>query len=514
MVGMWMIALVLNTGPDVSIKYLSPVKPSPKVMQDIWYHEGFENGPGGWKSVDLTYAPPMWHPDTFKAYEGKSWWMGDPKIGGYLDHWYQVLDSPEVTLPSEGDLTLKFMMNVAVESLSGGYPPGYDGWDGCNVRISTDGGNSWTVLTPIDPPYNATSMFSFGWEHKEGKGIPGWGGSSNGWVPASFDLSGYAGQTVKIRWAFASDPGWCTINDSTLFGWLIDNIDIAGVFTNDGEDTTGFTRASLAVPAGDLWHIEESYSTPNPSHIARCSNNQGTYIRNLRNFWVSPLIPLPEVGVSGYLLADFAMAGWVYDADTTDGWDYMMVQLSPDTGRHWYYASNPTGDPDGTNYVYVFGDTTHLDPNYWDFFTLLFSQEIDITPYAGKDIMFRIGVVSDTDRPYGPGLSIDTFMIYGSGWGIEEKRIEMPISVKLTNPLTLPLDIEYQLPEYGRATLKVYNSLGEEIKTLVDKVQPKGSHLIKWDGYDLYNRRVPSGVYFINLRFSNKSLTRKFIIVE
>ena len=34
---------------------------------------------------------------------GRSWWMADPSIGtngGYLDHWYQVLDTPPIDIPN------------------------------------------------------------------------------------------------------------------------------------------------------------------------------------------------------------------------------------------------------------------------------------------------------------------------------------------------------------------------------------------------------------------------------
>ena len=41
-----------------------------------------------------------------------------------------------------------------------------------------------------------------------------------------------------------------------MTGVWVDNIDIAGVFTNDGEDTTGFESKSLVALGGDLWHVD------------------------------------------------------------------------------------------------------------------------------------------------------------------------------------------------------------------------------------------------------------------
>ena len=73
--------------------------------EDI-YFESFEDSTmAGWVSVDQTSTEPAWHQDTYGAYggSGQSWWMGDPSIGtngGYLDHWYQVLDTPPVQIPA------------------------------------------------------------------------------------------------------------------------------------------------------------------------------------------------------------------------------------------------------------------------------------------------------------------------------------------------------------------------------------------------------------------------------
>ena len=73
------------------------------------YFESFEDSTmAGWISVDQTSTEPAWHTDTYGAYgeSGRSWWMGDPSIGangGYLDHWYQVLDCLLYTSPSPRD---------------------------------------------------------------------------------------------------------------------------------------------------------------------------------------------------------------------------------------------------------------------------------------------------------------------------------------------------------------------------------------------------------------------------
>lgn len=221
----------------------------------------------GWESVDGTAEPPHWHQTTVGAFSGQSWAMNDPDIGtagGYLDHWYQVLDSPPVTLPSDQELLLTFRQNRAVEGPAGATNP-YDGWDGMNIRISSDGGTTWDILYDVAPAYNTTSLYSFGFEFGEGPGQGGWGGSSGGWEQATVTIPAeYQNLDVMIRFAFASDPGYSTNDDPSLFGWIIDDIDIAGVLTNDGETSEGWTASSNVPIAGDLWHLAFVGALPVP----------------------------------------------------------------------------------------------------------------------------------------------------------------------------------------------------------------------------------------------------------
>ncbi len=229
------------------------------------YFNDFE-GTIEWTSQDMTMASGMWHVDDFDTPEGTgmAWWMGDTVINGYLDGAYLVLDTPDILVPQGGHLT--FDLNYNVEGSAS--EPLYDGWDGSNVRISTNGGASWSVIAG-SPSYNSSSLYSFGSTHGEGPNIAGWGGSSNGWVSADFDLSSYSGQTVKIRFAFASDGGLGTTENPSWFGVIVDNI-VLGEFDNGGVDDGTMVSESMVPVAGDLWHVYEDATAPSPSHAVGC----------------------------------------------------------------------------------------------------------------------------------------------------------------------------------------------------------------------------------------------------
>ena len=50
-----------------------------------------------------------------------------------------------------------------------------------------------------------------------------------------------------------------------------------------------------------------------------------------------------------------------------------------------------------------------------------------------------------------------------------------------------------------RATLKVYDLLGREVRLLVDEHQPAAYHSVVWDGRDRAGRPLPSGIYIARL---------------
>ncbi len=63
------------------------------------------------------------------------------------------------------------------------------------------------------------------------------------------------------------------------------------------------------------------------------------------------------------------------------------------------------------------------------------------------------------------------------------------------NPFNPTTVIRYQLPLESRVTLKIYDLLGREVKTLVDRIQGPGYESVEWNA-----GAVASGVYFLRLQ--------------
>ncbi|RMD91601.1 MAG: T9SS C-terminal target domain-containing protein [Calditrichaeota bacterium] len=86
------------------------------------------------------------------------------------------------------------------------------------------------------------------------------------------------------------------------------------------------------------------------------------------------------------------------------------------------------------------------------------------------------------------------------------------------NPFNPSTVIKYELPatfsDQNRVVLKIYNLLGNEVRTLVDEQQAPGFYEITWDGKDNLGRRVSSGVYIYQLKAGKFVATRKMLMIQ
>ncbi|MCK4597733.1 T9SS type A sorting domain-containing protein, partial [bacterium] len=82
------------------------------------------------------------------------------------------------------------------------------------------------------------------------------------------------------------------------------------------------------------------------------------------------------------------------------------------------------------------------------------------------------------------------------------------------NPFNASTEIRYQIPEDGHVTLKIFNTLGQELRILLDVHQKAGEYGVLWDGRDARGREVASGLYFCRLRAGEFGKTIKMVLVR
>ncbi len=82
------------------------------------------------------------------------------------------------------------------------------------------------------------------------------------------------------------------------------------------------------------------------------------------------------------------------------------------------------------------------------------------------------------------------------------------------NPFNPSTTISYDLPRASRVTLEVFNTLGQRVRTLVDKRQEAGRHQMVWDGRDEGGSKVSSGIYFYKIVTGEQIDTKKMILLK
>jgi subtilisin family serine protease len=82
------------------------------------------------------------------------------------------------------------------------------------------------------------------------------------------------------------------------------------------------------------------------------------------------------------------------------------------------------------------------------------------------------------------------------------------------NPITT---IQYQIPmtkSQLHLTLKIFNVMGQEVRTLVDEMQDAGYYSVMWDGRDTGGRDVSSGFYVCRLETDSFAATRTMVLLR
>jgi len=77
------------------------------------------------------------------------------------------------------------------------------------------------------------------------------------------------------------------------------------------------------------------------------------------------------------------------------------------------------------------------------------------------------------------------------------------------NPFNPATTIKYQIPEDGFVTIKIYDILGNEVKTLINEQKSKGSYSLMLDSSDLV-----SGVYIYRIQVNNFTSAKKMMVLK
>ena len=94
-----------------------------------------------------------------------------------------------------------------------------------------------------------------------------------------------------------------------------------------------------------------------------------------------------------------------------------------------------------------------------------------------------------------------------------EVTVNVPLTFSLQqnfpNPFNPATTIKYSIPKNSYITLKIYDVLGGEVKTLIKEEKSAGTYELNWNAANL-----PSGVYFYQLKADEYTAVKKMILLK
>lgn len=105
---------------------------------------------------------------------------------------------------------------------------------------------------------------------------------------------------------------------------------------------------------------------------------------------------------------------------------------------------------------------------------------------------------SEADEQEGEKVSVDRFAL----------------NQNYPNPFNLCTEISFQLPVQTRVSLKIYNTKGQLVRSLIHGNKESGVYSVNWDGRDEGGNEVASGIYFYKLIAGNFSSIRKMVLIK
>ncbi len=112
-------------------------------------------------------------------------------------------------------------------------------------------------------------------------------------------------------------------------------------------------------------------------------------------------------------------------------------------------------------------------------------------------------------------ISYDSTFVVSVNDNIENLPKSFSLSQNYPNPFNPTTKIAFSLNETSNLSLIVYNSLGEQVATLINNnTLTKGNHFVVWNAKNDNGNIVPSGIYFYSLQTNGKTITKKMALVK
>ena len=351
--------------------------------------------------------------------------------------------------------------------------------DSARILHTADGGETWTVQFN-DP--SKTKFFNYIEMFDENNGIamgdaPNWGETVSDENKALFLRTNDGGENWNImennKPIYASGDTWRRLDFASMdIGYFNENYsghENQGIMkTHDGGNNWNVLIPDIGIRVMKFYN--EDIGLVITSRYDSVQNRTPVMYRTIDggNSWTDYIMDFDVSGSDIEFMPDDPSHVWLLD--------FRGLFFSSDTGKTWIKNDSTDINPSGTDIVFV------DDEHGW------------ILDYGGKLYYTNNngGIITDVKN---------------------DKKEVLPTEFKLfqnyPNPFNPSTTISYSLPLNGFVKLNVYDLLGREVESLVNKEQPSGNYKVEFNASSL-----TSGIYFYKLECNGFSKTSKLILLK
>ncbi|MDA3813370.1 MAG: endonuclease, partial [Candidatus Cloacimonetes bacterium] len=265
-------------------------------------------------------------------------------------------------------------------------------------------------------------------------------------------------------------PEWFIISLASNYDW------------ERSDDTTNYTHPST-VPDGE-WYMY--------------ANNYGA--DEVANDWLIS----PDIALTQFDDPYFHFEAWTKFSDTIAGLEVFV-------------SSDFTGDPTTADWTIVTADLPSLNSDVWQN-----SGDIDLSDFNDDEVNLAFQYTSTgTGTNNTTAWAIDNLMVMGFEPSSAEEFYNIPnygLSI-YPNPFSKNSNgtqINFSIPQNSQNVhIQIYNIKGQKVKQLEMRNLKLGINEVIWDGTDMKNSKVRSGIYLINLKIDSYNVeTKKCLVIN
>jgi photosystem II stability/assembly factor-like uncharacterized protein len=500
------------------------------------------------KAVDLSVAWAVGnHGNIFRTTNGGTTWTS---VGYSLDHRGGSTWSIEAI-----SATTAFVCGANHDGMSGSVPSN----DTSFVWRTTDGGGTWSVVFAQSHGFvDAVRMIS----PTEGIGVGDPVKGEGRWTIIRTTDSGTTWSRIpteplQMNGELGLNRSLCTYGTNHIwFGTVYGNNSSAAVYRSTDAGLT-WSRASTPLPyySWTVWFSDSLHGLCSDTCLARSTDGGVTWL---------------PIGLPGWDWYSYDKS-WLAFASVSGGKDLWAtldttIYRSTDWGASWSIAYHNTKD------TLLYGSFANVGDSTVGWFTTLGAKIVacKVSPVAAPVLVsppngatsqsttlslvwrksigaltYRVQVASDSGFTMilsDDSTVTDTTKLVGSlapytnyYWRVKARHsggsslystmwtFTCPVSIQevdgipthyslgqnYPNPFNPSTTIRYELPHASRASLKVYNTLGQEVATLVNETKAAGVYTVTFDAVGL-----ASDVYFYRLQAGSFVDTKKLLLVR